>query len=162
MELSIDWAKAEVFSGKMTGLYSLLLFLVAIGFWQLGKTAMAKAFVIPLLVAGAVMLLVGAGLYLANKPRIAQFGAEYNSNPAAFVQKEIQRTAKSQRELTMVFKILPAIIIIAALLIIFFNAPLWRAVGVTIILVLVSLMVVDSNTDARNTAYHQQLLKKAS
>ena len=159
MELSTDWAKAEVFSAKMVGLYSLLILFVAIGFWQLGKTAMAKAFVYPLLVAAAVILLIGAGLYWANKPRITQFVSEYNSNPQIFVQKEIERTAKSKRELAMVFKVLPAIIIVAALLILFFDAPWCRAIGITSILVMVSLMVVDSNTDARNTAYHQQLLK---
>lgn len=52
LKLSTDWAKAEVFSAKVTLLLSLLFVIGAIGFWQLGKTAMAKAFVWPMIVAG--------------------------------------------------------------------------------------------------------------
>jgi len=37
-------------------------------------------------------------------------------------------------------------------------APVWRAIGITAIITIAFLMVVDSNTDARNTAYHSQLL----
>lgn len=158
IKLSTDWARAEVFSAKMVGLLSLMVFLVALGFWQLSKTPMAKSFVWPLLVTGLLLVTVSAGLYFANKPRIAQFEAAYKNDKAAFIQSEITRTAKSKHDLALVFKILPAIIIVAALLIMFSHAPLWRAIGVTTILLMTLLMLIDSNTDARNTAYHRELL----
>jgi len=56
IKLSTDWAKAEVFSAKMVGILSLLVFLVALGFWQLGKTPVAKSFVWPLFVAGILLV----------------------------------------------------------------------------------------------------------
>jgi len=158
LKLSTDWAKAEVFSAKMVGLLSMLIFLVALGFWQLGKTPMAKAFVWPLLVSGLLLVAVSAGLYFANKPRIAQFEAAFKSDAKAFTQSEIARTAKSKGELALVFKILPAIVVAATLLVFFSSAPLWRAIGVTTILLMTLLMLVDNNTDARNTAYHENLL----
>ncbi len=157
IKLSTDWAKAEVFSAKMVGLLSLVVFLVALGFWQLGKTPMAKSFVWPLFVAGLLLVAVSAGLYFANNPRMAQFEAAYKNDATSFIQKEITRTAKSKHDLALVFKVLPAIIIVAALLIMFSQAFLWRAIGVTTILLLTLLMLIDSNTDARNAAYHQQL-----
>jgi hypothetical protein len=160
LKLSIDGAKAEVFSAKMVLLLSLLFCLAAIGFSQLGKTAMAKGFVWPLLVACVVFVAVSAGLYFANKPRITQFQTAYNTDPKAFVQMETKRTAKSQNDLALVFKVLPFIIIAAALLIVFVNKPLWRAIGITAIAVMTVLMFIDSNTDARNTAYHQHLLSE--
>lgn len=159
LKLSTDWAKAEVFSAKMIILLSLLFFLAAIAFGQLGKTAVAKAFVWPLLVAGVLLIAIAAGLYFTNKPRISSFETAYKNNPDEFIQNEITRTAKSQRDLaTIVFKVLPAIIIVAALLTMFVSTPLWRATGITIILLMSCLMYVDSNTGARNTNYHQQLL----
>ncbi|GHN00340.1 hypothetical protein WSM22_18290 [Cytophagales bacterium WSM2-2] len=158
IKLSADWARAEVFSAKMVGLLSIVVFLVALGFWQLGKTPMAKSFVWPLTVAGLLLVAVGAGLYFANKPRIAQFEAAYKNDAGAFTKSEIERTAKSKHDLALVFKILPAIIIAASLLIMFSQAPMWRAIGVTTVLLMVLLMLIDSNTDARNTAYHQKLL----
>jgi hypothetical protein len=158
IKLSTDWAKAEVFSAKMVGIVSFLVVLVALGFWQVGKTPMAKSLVWPLLVAGLLLVAVSAGLYFANKPRIAQFEAAYKNDPTLFTQNEIIRTAKSKHDLALVFRVLPAIIIAAALLILFSQMPLWRAIGITTILLMTVLMLIDSNTDARNTAYHQTLL----
>jgi hypothetical protein len=54
--------------------------------------------------------------------------------------------------------VLPAIIIAAALLIMFMDSPLWRAIGITTIALVTVLMFIDSNTGARNTVYHQHLL----
>ncbi|UIR56768.1 hypothetical protein LZQ00_02870 [Sphingobacterium sp. SRCM116780] len=158
LKMSIDWAKAEMFSAKIILLLSLLFFLAAFGFWQLGKTAMAKAFVLPMLIAGILVVVVSAGLYFANKPRIEQFEIAFKTDPKAFVQKEIARTAKSQNDFIIVFKVLPIIIIVAALLIMFSNAPLWRAVGITTIAFMTILMFIDSNTETRNAAYQQRLL----
>jgi hypothetical protein len=158
LKVSTEWAKAEVFSAKISFLLSLLFLVAALGFWQLSKTVMAKAFVWPLLTAGILVFAVSAGLYFANKPRVTQFEKAYNKDAIAFVQTETARTAKSQHDLALVFKILPLIIIVAALLIVFVNAPLWRAIGITAIALLTILMFIDSNTNARNTAYHQNLL----
>ena len=129
--MGTDRARAEVFSAKIVWLFSLGLFLVA----------------------------VGAGLYGANNPRIARFENEAQLNPKAFISTEIQRTAKSQHDLTMVFKILPGIIIVAAVVIMLVPGAAWRAISVTIILTAAFLMVVDSNTTARNDDYHTQLLE---
>src|SRR5580704_10587168 len=102
LKLSIDWARAELFSAKISLLLSLLFLLTAIGFWQLGKTAMAKAFVWPMLVASVLIVAVSAGLYFANKPRITQFETAYHTDAKTFIQTEIQRTAKSQNDLALV------------------------------------------------------------
>ncbi len=158
LKLGIDWAKAEVFSAKISFILSLLFFLAAIGFGQLGKTEMAKAFLWPMLVAGILVIAVSAGLYFANKPRITQFETAYNTDAKAFVKIETERTAKSQNDLALVFKVLPLVIIAAALSIMFVNTPLWRAIGITTIALLTILMFIDSNTGARNSTYHQQLL----
>jgi len=53
--------------------------------------------------------------------------------------------------------VLPLIIIAAALLIMFVNTPLWRAIGITTIALMTVLMFIDSNTGQENAGYHQQL-----
>jgi ABC-2 type transport system permease protein len=162
LKLSIEWAKAEVFSAKIVWLFSIITLVSAAGFSFWGRTPTAKAFVIPLLVSGAFLVAIGIGLYTANHPRIAQFESEYNADAKAFIKKEIARTADSQGQLKLVFIILPVIAIIAAILLMFFPSPYWRAITVTIILTAAFLMAVDSNTDARNDAYHEQLVKYKS
>ena len=157
IKLSTDWAKAEVFSAKIIWLFSVVEITAAIGFWYWGKTIMAKAFIWPLLVAGLFLTVIGAGLYFTNHPRISRFENEYRRNPAAFVQEEIQRTDESRREMALVFKILPAIIIFAALMILLLPHFLWRAIAITTIITAAFLMIVDSNTEARNNTYNSHL-----
>ncbi|MGG5210102.1 hypothetical protein ACQWU4_14325 [Chryseobacterium sp. MIQD13] len=160
LKLSTEWAKAELFSAKMVWVFSALILLAAIGFASWGKTTMASAFIIPFIIAGAFLLAVGIGLYAANKPRITQFEQEYKKDSFAFIKKEIARTTKSDSELKLVFKILPAIAIAAAIFLILFSSPNWRAISITIMLTVAFLMVVDSNISARNAEYRDQLLIK--
>src|SRR5258705_2845899 len=95
LKLSIDWAKAEIFSAKISLLLSLLFFLAVIGFWQLGKTAMAKAFVFPMLVAGVLVVAVAAGFNFFKKPRVSPIGTACHIDKKAFIPAETERTAKS-------------------------------------------------------------------
>ena len=160
LKLSTDWAKGEVFSAKIVWLFSIIETLAAIGFWHLGRTPMAKAFVWPLLLAGIFIALVGAGLFFANNPRIDQFEKEYRLDPDALVQSEIQRTEKSQSELSLVFKILPVVIVLASIVILVMPASIWRAIAIAVIVNAAFLMVVDSNTEARNNIYHYEISAK--
>ena len=107
LKLSMDWARAESIFHKISLLLSLLFFIAAIGFWQLGKTEMAKAFLWPMLVAGIFVIAVSAGLYFANKPRITQFQTAYNTCDAkAFVQNRNRAYGKIfQNDLALVFKV---------------------------------------------------------
>lgn len=44
--LATDWAKAEMFSTLFFVAFGVVFALASLGFWQLGKTDMAKAYVI--------------------------------------------------------------------------------------------------------------------
>lgn len=154
-----DWAKAEVFSTQFFILFGVLFLLGCIGFWQLGKTEVAKAFVVPMLVAGILLMVIGLGLFFSNKSRIANFPDAYNSDATAFVKSEIARAEKTMNEYqTIVFKIIPFIIVAAALLIVFVDKPIWRAVGITTIAMMVVIVLVDINANARIEAYNEQLV----
>jgi len=160
LKTAIEWAKSEVFSSQFFILFGVLFLLASIGFWQLGKTDVAKAFIFPNLIAGVLILTVGIGIFIANKSRISSFETAYNSDAAAFVQSEIERTEKSMGEYkTIVFKVIPLIIIAAALLIIFIDKPIWRATGITVIAMMAVILLVDNNANARIEAYHGQLLE---
>lgn len=158
LKLSQDWVRAELFSAKMIWLFSMIVLIAAVGFSYWGKTAIAKAFVVPLFVSAFLLIVIGTGLYFFNQPRIVHFEKEYRTDSNNFIKKEIQRTSKSENDFKLVFKILPAIIIITGFSMLFFSSPNFRAICITIILLLSFLMLLDSNTCARNEAYHKQLL----
>ncbi len=159
LKLATEWAKAEVFSSRFFILFGVVFVLASVGFWQLGKTEIAKAFIFPTLVAGILLLTIGLGLLFANKSRITSFETAYNSDPTAFVQAEITRSEKTMAEYrTIVFKIIPVIITISALLIVFIDKPLWRAISIATIAMMVVILFVDINANARIEAYYQQLV----
>ena len=159
LKTAIEWAKAEVFSSQFFILFGVLFVLATIGFWQLGKTQIAKAFVFPTLIAGILLLTIGLGLFFTNKSRITSFTTAYNSDASAFVKSEITRTENTMKEYqTIVFKIIPLIIVAAALLIIFIDKPLWRAISITTIAMMVVILLVDTNANARIEAYNKQLV----
>ena len=158
LRTATDWAKAEVFSTSFFILFGVVFVLASIGFWQLAKTDMAKAYIIPTLVAGSLLLIIGLGLFFTNKSRITQFETAYNKDATAFVESEVARVESTLKEYqTIVFKAIPFIIVVAALLIVFIDKPVWRASAITTIAMLVVILLIDGTAKARIDVYSEQL-----
>lgn len=158
LKTATNWAKAELFSTPFFILFGLVFILASIGFWQLGKTDMAKAYFIPTLVAGILLVIIGSGLLYANIQRVGQFEKDYNADSITFIESEISRTEATLKEYnTIVFKVIPIIIIVAALLIIFVKSPTWRAISITTIAMLIVILLIDGTAYARIDAYHKEL-----
>jgi len=158
LKTATDWAKAELFSTPFFILFGLGFISASIGFWHLGKTDIAKAYIIPTLVAGSLLMIVGLGLFFTNKSRITEFETAYNKDASAFVASENARAISTLKEYnTIVFKAIPMIIIVAALLILFTNSPTWRAISITTIALLTIILLVDGTAHARIEAYHKEL-----
>ncbi len=157
LKIASEWAKAEVFSTRFFIIFAILFIAAGIGFWQLGKTDLAKAYIIPMLVAGTLLLTIGLGLFYTNKSRITQFETAYNSDAPAFLASEIDRAERTLNEYKIVFKVIPIIIVVAALLIFFINTPIWRAIGITTIAMMIVILLVDGTAHARIADYYKQL-----
>lgn len=158
LKTAIEWAKAELFSTPFFILFGLVFLAASIGFWQLGKTDIARAYIIPTLVAGILLMTVGLGLFFTNKARINDFEKAYQADSAAFVKTEIVRAEATLKEYkNVVFTAIPLIIAACAIGIMFFNAPIWRASLITTIAMLVVILLVDGTAYGRMDAYHKEL-----
>lgn len=158
LKAATEWAKAEVFSTRFFIFFAILFLTASFGFWKFGKTDLAKAYIIPMLVAGGLLLIIGLGLFFTNKSRIKAFEIAYNNDASAFVASEINRAERTLNEYKTVFKVIPVIIIVAALLIIFVNTPTWRAICITTIAMMIAILLVDGTAHARIEAYYEQLV----
>lgn len=159
LKAATDWAKAELFSTPFFMLFGLAFLVASLGFWQLGKTDMARAYIIPTLVAGSLLLIIGLGLFFTNKARITQFENAYHTDADAFVDSELARAEATLKEYdTIVFKVIPLLIIACALVILFVSAPIWRASTITAIAMLIVILLVDGTAYARIDGYNKQLL----
>ena len=157
LKLATEWAKSEVFSTRFFILFAILFLIASVGFWQLGKTDLAKAYIIPTLVAGILLLIIGSGLNYTNTQRVKQFEKDFNTDASAFYQSELERTESTLKEYTVVFKVIPIMIIIAALFILFVNTPNWRAISITIIAMLIVILLIDGTAHSRIENYHKEL-----
>ena len=160
LKIALDWAKAELVSTSFFMIVGIVFILTSFGFWQYGKTDLARAYIIPILVAGIFLLIVGVGLFATNKGRIAQFDIDYNSNAIEFIQKELERVESTLKEYkTVVFTAIPVIIIICALVIYFVPIPVWRASMIAALLMLGVILFIDGLAHARILDYQTNLLQ---
>jgi hypothetical protein len=158
LKLATEWAKAEVFSTRFFILFAILFLIASLGFWQLGKTEIARAYIVPTLIAGLLLMTIGLGLFYTNKSRITQFEKAYHEDSSAIVASEYKRIEKALNEYrTIVFKGIPFIIIAASLLIVFVNKPIWRASAITTIAMMVVILLIDGTAHDRIDSYQKQL-----
>ena len=157
LKLATEWARSEVFSTRYFIFFAIGFLIASIGFWQIGKTELAKAYIIPTFVAGILLLIIGSGLNYTNIQRVKQFEKDFKTDASAFYQTEIVRSEDTLKEYSIVLKVIPILIIIAALLILFVNTPTWRAISITSIAMLVIILLVDGTAHSRIEKYHKEL-----
>ena len=109
------------------------------------------------MIAGLLLLAIGLGLFYTNKSRIIQFEKEFRTDSTAFYQSEIERTENTLKEYTVVFKVIPILIIISALILLFFDSPTWRASSITAIAMLIIILLIDGTAHARIENYNKEL-----
>lgn len=158
LKLATEWAKAEVFSTRFFIFFAIIFLAASAGFWQLGKTELAKSYIIPTLVAGVLLLTIGLGLFYTNKSRVVQFEEAYNTDAPAFVASEFERIEATLKEYkTIVFTYIPLIIAVCALVLIFVDKPIWRASMITTIAMLIVILLIDGTASARIENYKKAL-----
>ena len=158
LKLASAWAKAEVFSSKFFILFGVLFLLSAYGFWQLGKTDLAKAFISPVCICGILLLLIGGGLTYTNLSREKEFPKAYKEDAAVFLQMEIARADKTIKEFELVvLKIIPGIIAVLSLVFIFFENPNARAISMSVMAMMIVILLIDTGAYTRMKEYKDQL-----
>ncbi|MCK0192513.1 hypothetical protein [Arenibacter sp. F20364] len=160
LKAATDWAKAELVSTPFFVLAGLVFLVISLGFWQVGKTELAKAYIIPTLVAGTLLVIIGLGLFFNNKSRITQFEIAYHKNIVSFVDSELERAEATLKEYkNVVFTGIPIIIVICAVVLFLVNVPIWRASMITTIAMLSVILLIDGLAHARINEYNQQLVQ---
>lgn len=153
-----DWARFELHSAAVFIAFGLAFALAGLGFRQLGTTDMTRAYVVPMLVAGGLLLILGIGLFFPAQARLATVPTALGGDAAGFVAAEIARADKVLNDYRIaVFRVFPAIIALCAMAIPFLDGPLWRASLITAIAMVTALILVDSNANGRLGAYRAQL-----
>ena len=75
LKTATDWTRAEVLSSAFFIVFALAFLLSSLGFWQMGRTDMARAYVAPMLVAGGLLLALGGGLLVQSQVKLGGLAA---------------------------------------------------------------------------------------
>ena len=159
LKTAMDWAKAEMFSSMFFAVFGIVFLFASASFWYLGKTETAKAFVIPLLVTGLLLVVLGVGLVIANQWRLSTFPTAFAADAKAFLAAEMTRADKTVSGYQKVVHIyLPAIIALCALTLLVVRTANWQASMVAIIAMMAVIMLVDTNAAKRMERYQDALV----
>ena len=160
LKTALEWAKAEMFSSAFFAVFGLMAVAASYGFWQMGKTDMARAYIVPLLVVGVLLIILGVGLIIPNQLRLSSFETAYHNDVSAFLTTEIARVDKTIHGYNnAIFKGIPVIIIGCILLHFFFRGPLWQASLISIIAMMAIILIIDTNANQRLVTYKQALIE---
>ena len=158
LKASIDWARAELYSTSFFILFGIIFLFACLGFWQLGKTELAKAYIVPTMIAGVLLIIIGIGLFYTNKVRITQFQSEFQDDQYLFVQTELERVNNTLNEYDLiVFTIIPIMIMICSVGLVFINQPSWRASLIISIAMLIIILLIDGTAQSRIVIYQKNL-----
>ena len=160
-EAATNWAKTEAVYSMFFTFFGVMFLMISLGFWFLGKTDIAKAYIYPTLIVGSLLVLVGLGLFYSNYSRISEFSNGFNENSVAFIQSEINRIDKTLIGFKRtVFKIIPLIIIVCCTVIIMLDKPIYRATFISVIAMMIIIILIDSNAIARLENYKKLLINQ--
>lgn len=163
LRLATDWAKAESLSSAFFALFGIGFFIAAYCFWHFGKTDTAKAYLIPLCVAGTLLVILGVGLVISNQWRLAGFADGFAADQPAFIAAEIARAETTIKGYNnAIFRVLPGLVLISALALFFVRSPIWQASMIALIAMVAVIMIIDTNATARLSAYQQSLTELAN
>jgi membrane glycosyltransferase len=156
---SLNWCKGEIFEGKLSLLFGLIILLVGLSYFKWGTTPYSKAMIWPL-VAVAV-LAIGVGMYLisTNSNRLVHYQTQFAEHPNAFVQAEKERTEAFISWYPKTQKILFVIMLVGMLGMVLSQGALFRAIGIGLMLFAIYGFVLDHFSEERAAIYHKGIIE---
>lgn len=158
MKAATDWARAELLGSSLFILFGAAFVAASLGLWHFGKTDVSRAYVIPFVVAGVLLSILGAGLVFGAQRNLAGFASAHAEDAAAFLAAE---TAHAERVVAQyrlaVFRVMPLIVIACGALLMVVGSPAWRAALLTAIAVIAVVLLIDSAALARAEKFREQM-----
>lgn len=159
IEHTVHWAKGEITEAIAMAAFGAIIVTSAVLLWKLGGTPYSKALVVPLLVVGAIPLLMGISGAISNQNRLPEFRKAWEQNPEAFVQQEKTRVEGFDQ----IFKYsYPGAVILTvggAVLFFLLASPQWKAVSLAVMTLGLMAYFIDHFAAERAAIYLKHIHK---
>lgn len=157
---SILWLKGEILEGAIIGIVGFIILLCGLAFWKFGHNPGGKAFIIPMVICGALFLSAGGSMSYFNNKKIQEFQQTYTNNPAEFVVAEKKRVEGFQ----YLYKttIYTALILFALAIIAQFvtTSQNIKAISIALSFIGVSGLTIDYFSKERADIYYNEIVKE--
>ena len=110
---------------------------------------MAHAYIIPLLVTGLLLMILGSGLVVPNYFRLSNLPDTFQANATIFIANELACVDKNNAR----FVIFQTIIIVCIVILMIMRTTIWQDSAISVISMLAILLFVYSNANARFGTY---------
>ena len=152
-----EWLKGEIFEGTMVLIFGVLLLIITFCFWKFGFSINSKAMIFPALIIS--LLHIGTGIYMTiqNKNRKTEYLELHTKDADSFKQSEIDRTEAFIKWYPTTRYISIGFIILGFCLFNFIPQPIWKSIGLCIMILGFSLITIDYFSEERAFIYHNAL-----
>lgn len=159
---TVNWCKGEIFEGKMSLLFGMVVLLLSFAYFKWGSTPGARAMFLPLLVVA--ILTISAGIYLVNtnQKRIPRYESQFKENPQQFLENEKMRTEDFIRWYPITQKIFFVVMIAGMLCLILSHSSIIRAIGIAVMLLVLYVFVLDHFSEERATFYYSKIVERST
>ena len=157
---TINWCKGEIFEGKMSFLFGVVILIVSLIYWKFATTEAARAMFIPLLIVAIFTLGTGYYLVSTNTKRIPQYQEQYDENLSQFLKAEKERTEVFIKWYPYTQYIMIGVMITGMLCMILTHKPLVRAIGIALMLTAFYTFVLDHFSEERANVYHTKIIEQ--
>jgi hypothetical protein len=156
---SINWVKGEILEGVIVVSFGILTLISSILFWRFGKTLTTKGMIIPLLVIGIFYFIAASVSIYINQQRIPQYEEKYQENPAGFIESERERTEGFMKIYIYSYVIATVMIFTGLILFLFIGGANFKGIGLSLILMGLSLLCIDYFSKERAIIYHNEIIR---
>ena len=151
------WLTGEIHEGWAMVAGGALLLVLAFLAWRLGSSESARAIIIPLIVAAAIVVGTGATMVVSNRNRVKQFEEQYQESPQKFLASEKARVANFMKIYPQTIIVATVMMVIGICVFAFCAKPWLRASALTLILIALAALAIDYFSKERGLIYQQEL-----
>jgi hypothetical protein len=159
---TIKWCKGEIFVGKMSLFFGLVILAINLLSWTLSATYAIKEMFTPLLAVASIA--IGTGFYMMkeNNTRLLEYSAEFKRDKIIFLKKEKERSQGLIKWYPYTRIILGAVMVSSIFCVIIPHKPIVRAIGIALMVLVTYVFILDYFTERSVKNYYLKIVESLS
>ncbi|TDQ25753.1 hypothetical protein [Tenacibaculum caenipelagi] len=154
---TLNWYEGEIFEAKFILAFGIAIVIIAFLFRYFGNTPYAKALLIPLLVAGLIISLIGSLMLMSNQRKMETVEQNFMNDNEQFAKSEKQRVEDFQYLYPLSLGISVVCFFLTFIFLAFTKNMYLHASAIAIALFGLTFIIIDYFSKERANIYYEQI-----